>query len=875
MIPSSLLPLQPHPEQDTFLEEKEITDGIDWLSFHRVWGQLSDEVIEAIAKSLRLLKVEPNQDIYHEGLEPIGLYLIKWGSVEIYRSSLVGKTHIRYYSAGELFGYIPLALNPTTATYNTNAVAIAKSELWFLSQTDFEQLTDRYPSIEKAFNTFLAQDLEHFANRIATEQIRIQGLQPFIRPIPTDNLIIGKSKVSQKLAAQIEKATLDLKPIQLQSPPGGGKTFLAGYIHHRSGIKDHPWAEIDCALLPRDESGALNTDNLFGRVGQQLGVIELLERGTLLIANYQLLSQKDRDRLLDYLQTNTLTPNPEGPPIQSWVRLILSSPSSLSLGDIPSHSIKLSSLKQRKLDIPSFARYFLDKYCQESQRSPVKLSQADLRRLISYDYPANIAELESILKRAVVMTPPEQDIISEQVLWSVESKKNAFRVDLLNQFPWLRRFLLSDWWPERFWVIVMLLFIPVTLMGYLGPQTRDSSMTLNLFWAWWWPFYLLLFPIIGRLWCAVCPFMVTGEWIRKISLWIWPRKLLPWPTKWMNRWGAWLLWAGFVAIYLWEKLADLPHTPHLSSDLLLIITAGAVICSLIYERRLWCRYLCPIGGMNGMFAKLALTELRSTQQICGSQCSTFSCYKGSDVTPVTFADSLPNEGQATGGCPLYSHPAQLRDNRDCVLCMTCLKACPSRSVQFNLRFVAADLLENHQPFWAEVALLLLLFGGVFMHSGDKVLGFFGLDVALITGQPWFMALPVVLVLLSIPWILTYGVHAIARFFDRDMPPYLVTIYAYLPMTLGANLAHYIPAAMTEAGQLLPVTARTFGFSGASWPVLTWSGDVAAFLQGVTLLAAIAFSIYPLFKITQRPLWSNLPHLFLMAALTFIFFQLLL
>lgn len=36
------------------------------------------------------------------------------------------------------------------------------------------------------------------------------------------------------------------------------------------------------------------------------------------------------------------------------------------------------------------------------------------------------------------------------------------------------------------------------------------------------------------------------------------------------------------------------------------------------------------------------------------------------------------EGQETLGCPVYSHPAQLTDNRNCVLCMTCLKACPHR-----------------------------------------------------------------------------------------------------------------------------------------------------------------------------------------------------
>jgi polyferredoxin len=44
---------------------------------------------------------------------------------------------------------------------------------------------------------------------------------------------------------------------------------------------------------------------------------------------------------------------------------------------------------------------------------------------------------------------------------------------------------------------------------------------------------------------------------------------------------------------------DLPQTAYLSSWLLLLITAGAVVCSAFFERRLWCRFLCPIGGMNG------------------------------------------------------------------------------------------------------------------------------------------------------------------------------------------------------------------------------------------------------------------------------------
>lgn len=506
-------------------------------------------------------------------------------------------------------------------------------------------------------------------------------------------------------------------------------------------------------------------------------------------------------------------------------------------------------------------------FCHAQNRPLMTLAQSDLRRLISYAYPGNITELAAIINRAVTMTPIGQILIPEQALWSVQSAKNAFRLDLLTQIPWLRSLLLSRWYPEGLWVVMMALFLPVTLAGFLGPQTRDSSVTLNFFWAWWWPGYLLFFVFIGRLWCAVCPFMITAEWLRRASLWLFPRQQLPWPTQWLNRWGAWALFSGFVVIYLWEKLWDLPNSAYLSAWLLLAITAGAVICSLIYERRLWCRYLCPIGGMNGMFAKLSMIELRSARQVCGSQCSTFGCFKGSDATTVEFADALSSEGQATGGCPLYSHPAQLQDNRDCVLCMTCLKACPHRSVQLNLRFPTSDLLENHQGFWAEVALLLLLLGGVLMHHSQRILAVIGYPSVPVDADHFWSSAAIALALLSLPALATYLTHSLARRLDPGQPPYLTAIYAYLPLTLALNLAHYVPAAMTEAGKILPVLARTLGFSGVGLPILTWSADVAAFMQGVTLLAALVFSIYPLLRITQRTLLSNLPHLGLMVVLT--------
>jgi transcriptional regulator with AAA-type ATPase domain len=866
-------------------DEHLISETSHWFALHRVWGQLPSDLVQAIARCLHLFRVEAKTFIYQQGQTPLGLYWLKWGTVEIFRQSPLGKSLIRYRNAGDLFGHGALLAQTGAGSYQTSAIALTTSEIWFLPQTDFQQLTLHHPQILQLISSCLAQDLTDYAQRIAWEQTRIQGLQSYIQPVPNGATLLGQSKASQKLAEQVHQAASSLKPVLLQAQPGTGKTFLAGLIHAQSGLAAHPFVELDCAQLPRREDGRLNTDPLFGRVGGQPGILELLERGTLLLDQVQVLSAGDRARLSHYCKTGTLLPNhglddnntltvdpPQ--PIQAWVRLILAAPHKLDLPEVDALAIKLYSLAQRKADIPDFAAHFLQRFCQEQHRPLLHLAQAELRRLVSYDYPGNLAELSEILHRAVIMTPPGQTLIPEQTLWSVQSERNAFRLDLLTQVPGLRRFLLSRWYPEGLWVVMMVIFVPVTIWGFIGPQSRDSSVTLNLFWAWWWPGYLFFFAFIGRLWCAVCPFMITAEGLRRLSLWLFPRQLRAWNTPWLNRWGGWLLFGGFLAIYLWEQLWDLPHHAALSSWLLLTITAGAVLFSLIYERRLWCRYLCPIGGMNGLFAKLALIELRSTQSVCGSQCSTFGCFKGSDATAVSFADALPSEGQATQGCPLYSHPAQLQDNRDCVLCMTCLKACPNRSVQLNLRFPASDLLDGHEGTWAEVALLLLLLGGVWMHHGQQLLDSLGLEVAPLDADHWLTSLPLVLLLLSLPAVLTYAAHGLARRLDPQQPPYKTVIYAYLPFTLAVNLAHYIPAAVTEAGQVLPVLARTLGFRGEGLPSLVWSSDVATFLQGVTLLSALLFSPYPLLRLTRRPWWHNWPHFLLLLGLTVMSFWLL-
>ncbi|HEY9660679.1 MAG TPA: cyclic nucleotide-binding domain-containing protein, partial [Allocoleopsis sp.] len=253
-----------------------------WLSAHRVWGQLPAEVLQVIAHSFYCFEVEPKTLIYQAGQKPNGLYLLRQGTVEIFHQSPLGRSLIRYRKEGDLFGYT-LAPNSVDGVYQASAIALTASRVGFLPQTTFQTLIAQYPTFQQIIYALVAQDLNEYAARIAWEEVRLQGLQSYIQPVPTDAIILGTSKATQKLKAQIDQAATTLKPIVFQAQAGTGKTFLAGLIHARSELAAQPFAELDCAELPCTADGRLNTDALFGRVGQRSGIVELLERGTLLL----------------------------------------------------------------------------------------------------------------------------------------------------------------------------------------------------------------------------------------------------------------------------------------------------------------------------------------------------------------------------------------------------------------------------------------------------------------------------------------------------------------------------------------------------------------------------------------------------------------
>ncbi|MBD2664452.1 nitrogen assimilation regulatory protein [Richelia sinica FACHB-800] len=820
---------------------------VQWLQERTTLGILSWAVLDAIAQIIEEKTLSPQQNLVKEGTHPENLYILVDGQLDSDTTNNLNPAFACGFLPGAVIYLKEILLDELTPFTITT---LSTCHLWVVPAEKLRALVSQYPEITQAFSRILAQELAQLASALTYEQERFIALRPYL-VTKAQRGIVGTSRYAVRLREQIRQAANDRKSVEIFGEPGLEKDNIAALIHYSSPRRREPIIKINCGIL--QTSGI----DLFGRAGGKPGLVEWVGEGTLVLNNIQELPPELLPAVVQLLKTNTYTPisrpgEPPGESRTSKARILMVAEKALPLLErCVGHSIKVPPLRVRKADIKAQVDYYTSLYTRSRGLAKPRITPEALRRLQSYDFPGNLKELKNLVERAIVQVGNGKEL-TEEIFWSAEPKKKQFRVNLLNLYPGLRRFLRSDWWPDRinygFTAIAFPLLIAIL---FLGPQTRDRNFGLNLFWAWWWPVFLFIFPFLGRIWCSVCPFMIYGEITQKLSLKLFPRTLKRWPRENAEKWGGWFLFGLFTLIFLWEELWNLENTAYLSAWLLLLITAGAIIFSTIYERRFWCRYLCPIGGMNGLFAKLSMTELRAQQGICSASCNTYQCYKGGPQK---------GEGMETDGCPLYSHPAQLEDNKDCVLCMTCLKACPHRSVEFNLRPPGIELWTTHVPRSYEVALLLLLLGGIYLHRLPEIQTWLGLEIDLTQFWPHcglsFLAL-------IIPPSLTFLGYGLMKIFSQFFnlfnfnwykpKAFIELAYGYLPLILGGNLAHYLRLGLNEGGRIFAVTFATFGFSGDNLPILVAHPAVIAFLQGATLIFSVLLTIVLTQKIARQPL----------------------
>ena len=626
---------------------------------------------------------------------------------------------------------------------------------------------------------------------MAESSAGLQRLAPFVLGRARRG-VVGSSRYAQRLRTEVLEAARDpqRQPVLISGEPGLEKDNLAALVHYGSADRRR--------LLVRMEASDLQ--------GSGLNLLDELGSSTLLMSGMDRVDDAVQQRLIAMARG-------EAPGFQG--RVLFTSEAAIPALDGQVRTIRVPPLRVRRTDLGDWLRYRLRLQSPGlGWGQPPALPDSVVRRLQNHDFANNLRELEAMVDRSLRQARQQSQgelppLLPEEVFWTEEKKRRA-RFDIWRWKPQLR-----DWmrapalWNTLLFGLVSWLFVAVNLALWLGPQNRAANPMLTLFWAWWWPLILLSYPLVGRLWCAICPFMVWGQIAQKLTPW----HKKSWPHGDTDRWGAPLLAAGFAAILLWEEVWNLENTAWLSSCLLLLITAGAVIGSTVFEKRFWCRYLCPVGGMNGLFAKLSILELRAEAGTCSGSCSSYACFKGGPAD---------GEGLASEGCPLGTHPAHLSDNRNCVLCMTCTQACPNRSVQLRLRPPAADLQRTMQAPDGERGLILVLAGGICLHHWQRLLGWLPLAPSSLHEGPLLARLSFAALALALP-------AAAGLWLNRRW------LYAGLPLLWALLLARHLPIGMAEAGTVLP----------QGWP--HWSADthVIGFCQtmvvGIGWVGAVILS----------------------------------
>ena len=256
--------------------------------------------------------------------------------------------------------------------------------------------------------------------RAQEESQREAGEQEAAAQVPE---MLGQAPAMQDVFRAIGRLSQSNVTVMITGESGSGKELVARALHKHSPRGEGPFVAINTAAIPKD----LLESELFGHergafTGAQAsrrGRFEQADGGTLFLDEIGDMPFELQTRLLRVLSDGQFYRVGGHSPMRSNVRVIAATHQNLEervrqgvfredlFHRLNVIRLRLPPLRERKEDVPSLARHFLQRSATELGVEPKRLSDAALAVLSNFEFPGNVRQLENICHWLSVMAPSQ------------------------------------------------------------------------------------------------------------------------------------------------------------------------------------------------------------------------------------------------------------------------------------------------------------------------------------------------------------------------------------------------------------------------------------------------------------------------------------
>jgi len=459
-------------------------------------------------------------------------------------------------------------------------------------------------------------------------------------------------------------------------------------------------------------------------------------------------------------------------------------------------------------------------------------------------------------------------IVLSLLLWFWQDLKpkhgRGKKINLMESIPGLK------WMVKRRSLQFMLLF-PGFIIFYLfiisslwGTPVGNRNITIIIVWIlWWFALKAIFVPLGGRLWCMICPLPAPAEWISRRSLtavrfiqkpirglhhrFIGLQK--DWPEKIRNMWLQniiFMLMISFGIILITRPMA--------TAILFLAILAATLFLVLFFRHRVFCLYLCPVGGFLGNYSMTSVTAIRAIDPKV--------CHKHRDKCCLS-------GGPGGWACPWDQYIGEMNRNNYCGFCTECIKSCPKDNVGIFLRPFGSDrMLKGYDEMYNVIIMLVVAIA--FSITMLSPYGFVK-EAANVTESRQMLPF---LIYLAVLWgaalvvfpglfiLTTKGARRLTGNLINGRDLTLRLSYILIPLGIFAWIAFSLPSVMVNYNYILIVLSDPLGlgwnlFGTADAPFNPFYPEWIPVIQGVILLTGLYLGIsrgyHGLENIVQNPL----------------------